>query len=244
VETTAAVVIIGDEILSGKFADENARFLIGELRALGVALRRIVVIPDEVDDIADTVPRYSQRFDWVFTSGGVGPTHDDVTMAGVAAGFGTRVMIHPVLAERLRGFYGPELAERNIRLAEVPEGAELLEGADPSWPVVCYRNVLILPGEPPIFRRKFLAVRERFRCTPYVVHRVYCNGDEGALAPHLDAVVAAFPAAKVGSYPRVEERDYRVLLTIESKQAEVAAAATEDLVRRLGGAVVRIEAPG
>src|ERR1041385_2602845 len=100
---TAGIVIIGDEILSGKFADENAAFLIGELRALGVELRRIVVIPDDLDDIATTVVDMSARVTHAFTSGGVGPTHDDVTMAGIARGFGTRVVREPVLEAKVRG---------------------------------------------------------------------------------------------------------------------------------------------
>src|SRR4051812_4557894 len=85
---TAAAIVIGDEILSGKFAEENAAYLIRELRSLGVALRRVVYIPDVIDDIADTVAECARRFDHVFTSGGVGPTHDDLTMEGVARAFG------------------------------------------------------------------------------------------------------------------------------------------------------------
>src|SRR4051812_25958554 len=103
---TAGIVIIGDEILTGKFADENAVFLIAELRALGVELRRITVIPDELDDIAATVVDVAARVDHVFTSGGVGPTHDDVTIAGIARGFGTRVVRHPDLEQRVRGYWG------------------------------------------------------------------------------------------------------------------------------------------
>src|SRR3954451_23254157 len=107
---TAGIVIIGDEILTGKFADENAVFLIGELRALGVELRRITVIPDVLDDIAATVTELAARFDHVFTSGGVGPTHDDVTMAGIAQGFATRVVREPTLEQRVRAYWGERLA--------------------------------------------------------------------------------------------------------------------------------------
>src|SRR5512140_2963675 len=99
---TAGIVIIGDEILSGKFVEENAAFLIGELRALGVDLRRIVVIPDDRADIAATVRELSARFDHVFTSGGVGPTHDDVTMSAIAEAFDTTVVRQPELEQRVR----------------------------------------------------------------------------------------------------------------------------------------------
>ncbi len=235
---TAAIVVIGDEILSGKYADENAAYLIKELRGLGVALRRIEVIPDVLDEIAATVKAASERVDHVFTSGGVGPTHDDLTMQGIARAFGTRVVRHPELEALLRGFYGAKLEERNLRMAEVPDGATLIPGDHVSWPVVSYRNVYILPGVPVIFRRKFDSIRERFRATPFHLRRVYCMADEGALATHLDAVVAAHPTVAVGSYPRFDARDYRVVITLECKDPACADLARDDLVGRLGSEVV------
>ncbi|HTE53843.1 MAG TPA: competence/damage-inducible protein A [Kofleriaceae bacterium] len=237
----AAVIIIGNEILSGKFADENARFLIGELRQLGVELGRITIIPDEVDDIAETVPRVAARFDAVFTSGGVGPTHDDVTMAGVARGFGTSVVRHPALEARLREYYGDRLTDSHLRLAEVPDGAELVHGDDQVWPVIAYRNVYILPGVPSLFRRKFLSIRERFRSRPFFTARIYVMADEAAITTDLDRVVAAHPQVAFGSYPRFEETEYRVLLTVESHDREAVARAAGDLAAALGAAVVRVE---
>jgi molybdenum cofactor synthesis domain-containing protein len=240
---TAGIVIIGDEILSGKFAEENAAFLIGELRALGVGLRRVTMIPDELDDIAATVTELARRFDHVFTSGGVGPTHDDLTMAGIARGFGTEVVRHPELERRVRAYWGEALAEPNLRLADVPAGAELVYGKDQIWPVVAYRNVYILPGVPALFRRKFIDIRDRFRAEPIAVARVYVDADEGQIAGDLDAVVAAHPAVKIGSYPRFSERDFRVMVTLEGRLAGDVAAAQAMLVARLGAAVVRREEP-
>jgi molybdenum cofactor synthesis domain-containing protein len=240
---SAGIVVIGDEILSGKFADENASFLIGELRQLGVDLRRISVIPDDLEDIAETVPRLAARFDLVFTSGGVGPTHDDLTIAGIARGFGTTVVSHPELERRVRAYWGDRLAAANLRLALIPDGAELVFGADTTWPVVAYRNVYILPGVPALFKRKFVDIRDRFRSAPVVVARIYALGDEGELAPHLDAVVAAYPAVKLGSYPRFAEQEFRVLLTLEGRDHADVAAASGALCERLGALVVRVEAP-
>jgi molybdenum cofactor synthesis domain-containing protein len=240
---TAGIVVIGDEILTGKFADENAAFLIGELRELGVDLRRISIIPDDLDDIAETVPRLAARFDLVFTSGGVGPTHDDLTIPGIAQGFGAGVMVHPELERRVRAYWGERLAEANLRLAHVPQGAELVFGKDTTWPVVCFRNVYILPGVPALFKRKFVDIRDRFRAAPVVSARIYCLGDEGELAPHLDAVVAAHPGVKIGSYPRFAERDFRVLLTLEGRDGAAVGAAQRALAARLGDLVVRCEDP-
>jgi molybdenum cofactor synthesis domain-containing protein len=240
---SAGIIVIGDEILTGKFADENAAFLIRELRELGVDLRRISVIPDDLADIAESVPRFSARFDLVFTSGGVGPTHDDVTIAGIARGFGTAVVSHPELERRVRAYWGAKLAEANLRLAQIPEGAELVFGADTTWPVVAYRNVYILPGVPALFKRKFVDIRDRFREVPVVSARLYVLGDEGELAPHLDAVVAAYPAIKIGSYPRFAEKEFRVMLTLEGRDGAEVVVATRALAERLGTLVVRTEEP-
>ena len=240
---TAGIVIIGDEILSGKFADENAVFLIRELRALGVDLRRVTMIPDDIEDIASTVTSFASKFDYVFTSGGVGPTHDDLTIEGIARGFGTRVVREPDLEQRVRAYWGAKLAEPNLRLADVPEGCELVYGKDQVWPVVAYKNVFILPGVPALFKRKFVDIRDRFRAEPVTVARVYINADEGELAGDLDAVVAAFPSVKVGSYPRFSEKDFRVLITLEGKVASDVADAQAMLVKRVGERVVRREDP-
>lgn len=236
---SAAIVVIGDEILSGKFREENAAFLIGELRALGVALRRIEVIPDEEDDIAATVPALAARFDHVFTSGGVGPTHDDVTIDGLARGFGVAVVSDPELERRIRGYWGDALAPANLRLARVPAGATLWWDEGRVWPVVTFRNVVILPGVPKLFRRKFLEIRERFRGVPMALARVWLDEEEGALAPALDAVVAAHPGVRVGSYPRFDEKEFQVLITLEGPEPAAVAAAADALCARVATKVVR-----
>jgi len=236
---TAGIVVIGDEILSGKFADENAAFLIGELRSLGVELRRVSIIPDDADDIAATVARYAARYTHVFTSGGVGPTHDDVTIAAVARGLGTDVVREPELEARIRAYWGERLAPANLRLADVPRGATLVWGESTTWPVVALGNVYILPGVPTLFRRKFADIKDRFRATPVQTARVYLSAEEGVLAPHLDAVVAAHPDVKIGSYPRFDETEFQVIITLEAALAATAIAAADDLAARVPAAVVK-----
>ena len=240
---TAGIAIIGDEILSGKFVEENAAFLIGELRALGVDLKRIVVIPDDKADIAQTVRELAARFDHVFTSGGVGPTHDDVTIAAIAEAFGMGVVRHPELEARVRAYWGERLTEPNLRLADIPSGAHLVYGKDQVWPVVAVENVYILPGVPGLFRRKFVDIRDRFRSEPVTIARVYIDADEGFIAGDLDAVVAAHGGVKIGSYPRFSEKDFKVLVTLEGREAAEVASAFALLVERLGGRVVRSEPP-
>src|SRR5438093_2595219 len=123
---TAGIILVGNEILSGKIEDANAAYLCRELRRLGVEVRRIVVIPDEVDLIEREVRAASADFDIVFTSGGVGPTHDDVTIEGVAKAMGVRVLRHPAIIALLEQYYADVLTEAHRKMAEVPEGAELI----------------------------------------------------------------------------------------------------------------------
>lgn len=230
---SAAILVIGDEILSGKTEELNAHFLVGELRELGVALRRIAVIPDDVDEVATAVRDLSARFDHVFTSGGVGPTHDDVTILGIARAFERPIVRHPGLESRLLSFLGAEADESRLRMADVPAGSELIDAPDLRWPVLACANVYILPGVPEQFRRKFLAIRERFRVAPFYLRAIYTLEDEFDLAENLRAVAGAHPRVAIGSYPNFSANEYRVKLTLESKDRNALEAAVDDLLAML-----------
>src|SRR5712691_12498030 len=133
---TAGIILIGNEILSGKVVDANASYLCRELRALGVEVRKISVIPDEVALIADEVGQFAADYDVVFTSGGVGPTHDDVTIEGVARALGVPVVREPRLVKLLEGFYKGRLNDAHLKMAETPEGAELVGGEPVRFPTI------------------------------------------------------------------------------------------------------------
>ena len=241
---TAGILVIGEEILSAKVEEENARYLVRELRGLGVAVRRIDVIPDEIDEIAETVGGMSSRYDHVFTSGGVGPTHDDVTMAAVAKAFGLRPARNSELETKIRSAMGPNLHERDLRMADIPDGARLLYGLDKDnsrWPVVTMRNVYLLPGVPEIFRRKFEMLRELFRAGPILTRAVYSRESETVIAATLDAVVAEFPGVAIGSYPQFDVAEYKVKITVDGRDAALVERATTRIVEGLGSAVVRTE---
>jgi molybdenum cofactor synthesis domain-containing protein len=239
---TAAILLIGNEILSGKIADANATYLCKELRALGVEVRRITVIPDEVDLIAAEVRELARAHDVVFTSGGGAPTHDDVTMEGVARALGTRVIRHPVLVRLLESYYKGQVNEARLRLAEVPEGSELHSDGSLMFPAVSYRNVYILPGVPEIFRQKFDSLRERFRETPFHLTSVFVAIGEGTLADHLNALVARHPDLMLGSYPEFSNPEYKVKVTLESKDRALMERAVEELLASLPpGALVRVQ---
>ena len=239
---TAAILLIGNEILSGKIADANAVYLCRELRRLGVEVRRITVIPDEVDVIAAEVVAFSRAYDVVFTSGGVGPTHDDVTIEGVAKALGVPVVRHPVLVDLLRGFYRGGLNEARLKMAGVPEGAELVAADVVVFPAIVMGNVYILPGVPEIFRQKFEALRERFRDDPIHLRNVFVSLSEGTLADFLNELLRLYPTLMLGSYPEFSNPEYKVKVTLESRDEAYLARALEEFLARLPrSAVVRVD---
>ena len=239
---TAGIILIGNEILSGKVVDANASYLCRELRALGVEVRKISVIPDEVELIAFEVGEHSRAFDVVFTSGGVGPTHDDVTIEGVARALGVPVVRDPRLVRVLEGFHKGRLNEARLKMAEVPEGAELMAGEELAFPAVVVRNIYVLPGVPEIFRQKFEALRERFRESPFYLCSVFINMPEGTLADHLNELLRRHPELMLGSYPEFFNAEYKVKVTLESKDRKYVERAVEDFLQRLpAAAVVRVE---
>lgn len=215
-DTTAALVVIGNEILSGKVADSNSTFLAQQLRAAGVWLCRIVVVPDDVAVIADAVRALAPAVDVLFTSGGVGPTHDDVTIEGVARALGRAVVRHPSIESKLREYFGATLNPAQLKLAEVVDGTEL-EYGHLSFPTFRVDNIYILPGVPEIFREKVLALRGQFAADPFHLRVVYTREMESAIAAHLNHTLAQFPDLLLGSYPKLNDPDYRVRITLESK---------------------------
>jgi len=238
---SAAIVVIGDEILSGKFAEANASWLVGELRELGVAVGHIQVIPDVVEDIRDAVRADAGRFDHVFTSGGVGPTHDDVTIEGVARGMGVKLVRHPMLVAILERHFRDRLTEAHLRMAEMPEGADLVGGEMVRFPTILMRNVYILPGVPEIFRQKFEAIRERFRDEPIHLSNVFVAIGEGVLADYLNGLLADYPNLLLGSYPELSNPEYKVKVTLESRDRGYLEGALAEFLRRLpAGALVRV----
>jgi FAD synthetase len=227
---TAGVIIIGNEVLSGKTQDTNSHYLAKELRELGVELRRVVVIPDEIELIGREVAAFSRDFDFVFTTGGVGPTHDDVTMAGVAHGFGVKVVRHPDLERRLRDRHGANINEARLRMAEVPEGTELIGDWSMYGPVPKMRNVYIFAGIPKVLQDRFAAIKERFREAPYYLKVIYSKEGEGVVASILNELLLGFPELLLGSYPVIDNPEYRVKLTLESKDPAYLESAFQKLV--------------
>jgi molybdenum cofactor synthesis domain-containing protein len=240
---TAAALIIGNELLSGKIAEGNLQTLARELRSLGILLRRSVMILDEVEVIAREVRELSAAHDVVFTSGGVGPTHDDLTIAAVARAFAVPVVMAPEMERMIRAYYGARCTEDHLLMARVPEGARLVSTPAVPWPTVVMRNVWVLPGVPEVFRMKLPHVRGELEgSAPFVSVAVLTTLDEGDIKPLLDRVVAAHPEVEIGSYPKWHDPEYRTKLTFDGLDLARVHAARDAFVAGLpAAALVRVE---
>jgi molybdenum cofactor synthesis domain-containing protein len=235
---TAGIIIIGNEILSGKVKDANSFYLASELRELGVDVRRISVIPDVLDVIGEEVVRFSENFDHVFTSGGVGPTHDDVTMAGIAKGFGVKLIEHPEIKKILQSKYDVSLNSAVLKMTKVPEGSIVEYNEAMRFPIVSYKNIYIFPGIPEYIKNKFSSIREKFRSSSFYLKRLYLKCQESSIAGILGKVVSECSGVDFGSYPVLGISDYSVVITVESKSEDVLNTAFNSLTDALPGEII------
>jgi molybdenum cofactor synthesis domain-containing protein len=244
---TAVLVVVGNEVLSAKVQDLNGPWLAGRLRGLGVHLLAMHTLPDEPEEIAETVARERRRATWVFTSGGVGPTHDDVTVCAVARALGLPITRCEPLAQAIRALHarhhaGEEAPEAALRMADVPEGTRLV--GDAAFPTLVVGNVVMLPGVPQFFQVQFERFAPVLASPPFHLASVYLSAGESEIAPILDAIARSHPDVAIGSYPRFDEADHRVRVTLESKEgARVEAALAALLAALPSGAVRWVERP-
>lgn len=232
---TAALVTIGNEILSAKVEDMNTPFLCAELRAIGWQVCKVVMLRDDVEAIAAEVKALSESHNVVITSGGLGPTVDDVTMQAVADAFDSSLTRHPELEARLRRYFGEDVTESHLKMAEAPKGSEValiehrLDSGELSpFPLLRCRNVYVLPGIPTLLQKKWKAVKEQLlaeagRQSPFrtVLLRLGI-ADETLVASALEQVAAAGgDEVAVGSYPVENQSDgARLVLSLESRNGE------------------------
>ena len=173
------------------------------------------------------------RYSYVFTTGGIGPTHDDVTIEGIAHGFGVNVVRHPDIEARMRRRLGADLNEARLRMANVPEGAKLLCADAPFAPIVLMRNVYVFPGIPKILQERFHSIKEQFRDAPYYLKNVYVRHGEGIIATMLNDLLVKYPELMLGSYPVLDLPDYKVKVTLESKDQQYLTQALAAFVASL-----------
>ena len=218
-EPTIGLVVIGDEILSAQIQEKNALLAIPKLRSAGVFLKRLSVITDEPEDIRETIKAFSAQYTWVITSGGVGPTHDDQTMASIASAFNTELHRPKELIDLLKQYIKPPLHEGYLRLADVPKGSELIYSNHHKSPVVLFKNIFICPGIPNLFETKLKTILEKIGSTPFFEASLFLSLDEPHLATQLRSFAQENTDVQIGSYPKLTG-EWKTRLTVKSKDKD------------------------
>ncbi|MDE1900090.1 MAG: competence/damage-inducible protein A [Alphaproteobacteria bacterium] len=229
---TAAALVIGNEILSGRTADANLNAIATRLTAIGVPLREARVVPDIQSEIVAALNALRARYTYVFTTGGIGPTHDDITVDAVAAAFGVPVVEDPRARALLERYYGAEkLTPARLRMARAPVGADLIENPVSTAPGIKIGNVYVMAGVPNIMQAMMDGVVLTLRHGP-AVHSLTISGfmAESAIAEDLGAIAARYPHIDIGSYPWVREGRFGTALVARgTDDVAVKAAAAEIL---------------
>jgi molybdenum cofactor synthesis domain-containing protein len=234
---TAAVLIIGDEILSGRTQDTNLNAIARYLAPFGVDLAEARVVGDSPPDIIGALNALRATYDYVITTGGIGPTHDDITADCVADAFGVKLYEHPDIIEMMRARWAGELNAARRRMARIPEGGSLVRNPVQGPPGFQIANVFVLAGVPQIMRGMLEDVGPRLRTGAVVVARtVRVEGTgEGAIAAPLESLAKAHPALSLGSYPFFGPEGFGSNLVIRGRDAEEVAATVDELVAALDG---------
>jgi molybdenum cofactor synthesis domain-containing protein len=237
---TAAVLIIGNEILSGRTQDSNLNYIAKKLAGIGIRLAEARVVPDIETDIVEVVNALRKKYTYVFTTGGIGPTHDDITASSIAKAFGVPVGEHPEARARLENYYPKDkLTEARLRMARTPEGASLIDNPVSSAPGFHIGNVYVLAGVPNIAQAMMDSVMATLKHGP-AIHSIAVSGyvPESTIAPELGDVAARYPQLDIGSYPWVKEGRFGTALVTRGTDKPAVQAASNDifaLVAKHGG---------
>lgn len=239
---TAALIIIGNEILSGRTQDSNTQFLAKELNALGIRLQEVRVIPDIEAIIIATVHTLKTQFDYIFTTGGIGPTHDDITSEAMAKAFAIPLILHEEARRRLASYYAEgDLNEARLKMAYIPEGAALIDNPVSSAPGFMLENVYVMAGVPRIMQAMFHGIKHTLKGGKIVESRdisVYLP--EGAIAQGFAELQKHYPAVEMGSYPFIHQGRLGTSLVLRSEdiaQLEDAFAKVAGFIDKLGGEI-------
>jgi molybdenum cofactor synthesis domain-containing protein len=222
---TAALLVIGDEILSGRTKDKNIGFIADYLTAIGIDLKEVRVVPDEEAEIVAGLNALRARYTYVFTTGGIGPTHDDITADSVAKAFGVSIDIDPrALALFKQRAPHVELNEARLRMARIPAGAELVENKVSTAPGFMIENVIVMAGVPSIMQAMLDAVSGRLRTGQKMLSEtVLANAREGDIGTPLGEIAKAHPDAMIGSYPFFDGQGPNTNIVVRSREPQTLA---------------------
>jgi molybdenum cofactor synthesis domain-containing protein len=241
---TAALIIIGNEVLSGRTRDANLQYVAVELNKIGVRLAEVRVVPDIEARIVEAVNALRAGFDYVFTTGGIGPTHDDITAASIAKAFGVPLLRHPEAVERLAARFKDrsELNEARLRMANVPEGGTLIDNPVSGAPGFQIGNVFVMAGVPAIMQAMLQSAKHRLvGGAPMLSRLVATDLPEGRIAEGLGALQDRHPEVEIGSYPFYRGGRFGVsLITRATDQAAIDGTAEElkAMLTALGGQII------
>lgn len=243
---TAALLIIGNEILSGRTQDKNLNHLAKTLGEHGVLLKEARVVVDIEDDIVEAVNALRSKYDYLFTTGGIGPTHDDITSASIAKAFGVPIHRHPEAVRILEDHYEKgELNEARLKMAEIPEGGELIDNPVSSAPGFKMGNVFVFAGVPRIMQAMLDAVKHSLKSgTPVTSLHLVCDLPEGDVAAKLGDIQNQYTQTEIGSYPQFKQGVLSTTLVFRGTDAtanQAAYNATKQLIEALGGTFLNIE---
>jgi molybdenum cofactor synthesis domain-containing protein len=236
---TAAVLVIGDEILSGRTLDQNTHYIASYLMQLGVDLREARVVPDVEEEIVAALDALRARYTYVFTTGGIGPTHDDITADAVARAFGVEIAEDPrAIAMLLERIPPDKLNAARRRMARIPSGAELVENSVSKAPGFMIGNVVVMAGVPMIMQAMLDAVAPRLNTGAKMhIETIPTDGvHEGRYAAGLEALAASHPNVSMGSYPQFSAAGVSAEIVLRSRDTaalQAAAAAVRDLLTEL-----------
>ncbi|MFW6338236.1 MAG: competence/damage-inducible protein A [Alkalispirochaetaceae bacterium] len=224
-----AVVLVGDEILSAQVRDENLFYIIDRLSEAGYETGEARIIRDDIEQIARTFRELSRKYEYVISAGGVGPTHDDVTLDGVARAFGVPLELNEKMKAFLSGHHGEDMGKAVVKMAMLPAGSEVDTGNNRRWPLVRKENCFILPGLPRALRDKI----DRIVATLPLLDRswiakLYLSSTEDEIAEWLGELQERYPGVAVGSYPVLDEKRYTTRITFRGTDREAVNAACEE----------------
>lgn len=222
-QPTAAMLVIGDEILSGRTRDSNMYHLAGQLTERGIDLREVRVVSDDADAITDAVKALSAAYDHVFTSGGIGPTHDDITADCIAAAFGVHIDVRDDARALLQAHYvrqGTDLNAARLRMARIPDGATLIENPVSVAPGFTMENVHVMAGVPAVFQAMVESILPTLTGgAPLISRTRRIDRGEGDIAGPLGELAQAYPALSIGSYPFQKDGRYGVNIVLRGSDA-------------------------
>ena len=236
---TAALLVIGDEILSGRTQDKNVGQVATWLNRQGVRLAEVRIVPDDEARIAAAVNELRDAYDYLFTTGGIGPTHDDITVDSIAAALGVPVIVHPKARQILENYYATRggLNEARLRMARVPDGADLIENRESGAPGVKIGNIYMMAGVPSIAARMLEALDGKLEGgRPVISVTVGAYAPESEVADLLRATEEAHAGVAIGSYPFFKDGRYGANFVMRSEDEELVARTAKDLAKRLSEA--------